>query len=37
MSFPQVSVVKTGDKATDKLSAGEEYCMNVSLKKKAKH
>lgn len=34
MSFPQVSVVKTGDKATDKLSAGEEYC---TIKKKAKH
>lgn len=34
MSFPQVSVVKTGDKATDKLSAGEEYC---TMKKKAKH
>lgn len=32
--FHQVSVVKTGDKATDKLSAGEEYC---TMKKKAKH
>lgn len=32
MSFPQVSVVKTGDKVTDKLSAGEEYC---TMKKKS--
>lgn len=26
MSFPQVSAVKTGDKASDKLAAGEECC-----------